>query len=191
MASKSNQQSIPEAETNFSPHLRRAPNTDIDMTASENSTASSTSTSNLSYPAHSTDSETNTRKKRRRVSREKEPTRTYPEDEVRASKRSRDTSSQAPTQEDDYTTSTSLGTEDISAEVQRRLNIKEDQRRKKENQKPDKRKRESLASNEGASPALSRPRTKRLKVEYVRKREGDLELENETDSPKTKRRKSP
>ncbi|KAJ5558442.1 hypothetical protein N7535_008653 [Penicillium sp. DV-2018c] len=174
MNSKSHERTITEDGAYLSPHLRRVPkNTDIDMTASENTTTSSASTpSNPSNPPHSTDSETNTRKKRRRVSREKEPTRPDPEVEVRSSKRSRDTSFQSQTQEDDYTTSTSLGTEDISAE-------------------PDKRKRESLASNEDASPAAKRPRAKRLKMDRVRKREADMELENGAVSPNSKRRKSP
>ncbi|KAJ5135463.1 uncharacterized protein N7515_004741 [Penicillium bovifimosum] len=99
-----------------------------------------------------------------------------PEYKLRASKRSHDTSFQAPAQEDGYSTSTSLGTEDISAEV-RRLKIKEENRRKKENPKAGMRKRESLVSNDSASAAVNRPRTKQLKVEHVRKREGDLEPE--------------
>ncbi|KAJ5121531.1 uncharacterized protein N7515_009492 [Penicillium bovifimosum] len=138
-------------------------------------------------PAQEDDYTTSTSLGRDDISREEESTRSGPDYTLRASKRSRDTSFQAPAQEDDYTTSTSLGTEDISAEVQRRLRIKEEKRRKKENPKPDKRKRESLVSNDGASAAVNRPRTKRLKVEHVRKRESDLEPENGTDSLKAKR----
>ena len=85
--------------------------------------------------------------------------------------------------------STSLGTEDISAEVQRRLKIREEQRKKKENPKADKRKRESLASNEGESPIASKPRKKRLRLEG-HKRDGDP-VDNEADSPKKKQRKTP
>lgn len=164
------------------------------MTASENATTSSSSSPSNLAPGLDTEGEVKTHKKRRRVSRENDTSRSETTDEVRAPKRYRDSSSQPPSGQDftgqeEYITSTSLGTEDISAEVQRRLKIKEEQRRKKENPKPDKRKRDSLASNDGASPAISRPRKKRARMETVRKRQGDSALDNETDSPK--RRKTP
>ena len=64
-------------------------------------------------------------------------------------------------------TPVSMETEDISEEVDRRLRIKEELRRKKD-AKPQKRKRESLASNESShsSPRgeLVKPRAKRAKV---------------------------
>lgn len=60
-----------------------------------------------------------------------------------------------------------LETEDISEEVQRRLKIKEE-RRKKRDAKPEKRKRDSLASNGSASASspggVSRPRRKKVKT---------------------------
>lgn len=58
-------------------------------------------------------------------------------------------------------TPVSMETEDISEEVQRRLRIKEEQR-KKRNAKPEKRKRDSLASNGSTSSpgTASRPRKK-------------------------------
>ncbi|KAJ5782511.1 hypothetical protein N7457_004285 [Penicillium paradoxum] len=155
-----------------------------------NKNSSASSTSSPFNPAQPADIEANTRKKRRRVSREKD-TRSEPIEEVRAPKRYRDSSSQPPIGQDEDFGSISLGTEDISAEVQRRLKIKEEQRRRKENPKPDKRKRDSLASNDGASSAAPRPRKKRLRMETVHKREYDSMLDNETDSPKMKRRKTP
>ncbi|KAJ6164879.1 hypothetical protein N7470_003551 [Penicillium chermesinum] len=59
--------------------------------------------------------------------------------------------------------STSPETEDISQEVQRRLRIQEERRRKKESGRSDKRKRESMGSNENASPGTAHQR-KRKKV---------------------------
>ena len=133
------------------------------------------------------------RRKRRRVSREKEPVQPEPEpaEESRSSKRARDASSQSPFEQEGDVTSTSLGTEDISAEVQRRLKIKEEQRRKRETPKQDKRKRDSLASNDGASPseATCRPRKKRAKMSNERKRGSDSV--NEIDTLSKKRRKTP
>ncbi|KAJ5356804.1 hypothetical protein N7517_011413 [Penicillium concentricum] len=138
----------------------------------------------------STDTEANTRKKRRRVSRDNETACPEPTDEMRAPKRHRDSSSQPTTEQDGEFTSTSLGTEDISAEVQRRLKIKEEQRRRKENPKPNKRKRDSLVSNDGEASIASGPRKKRLMVTNAHKRHGDL-VDNDVDSAKKKPRKSP
>ncbi|CAI7632697.1 unnamed protein product [Penicillium glandicola] len=155
-------------------------------TALGNATPSTPSSSN---PTQSTDTDVNTRKKRRRVSRDNVTARPKPTDEMRAPKRYRESASQPTNEQDGEFTSVSLGTEDISAEVQRRLKIKEEQRLKKENPKQDKRKRDSLASNEGGSTITSRPRKKRLRVENVQKRHGDL-MDNDADSLK-KKRKSP
>ncbi|GFF33083.1 hypothetical protein IFM46972_03768 [Aspergillus udagawae] len=68
-----------------------------------------------------------------------------------------------------------LETEDISEEVQRRLKIKEE-RRKKRDAKPEKRKRDSLASNGSASASspggVARPRKKKVKTISGAEREG-------------------
>ncbi|GFF58178.1 hypothetical protein IFM51744_09463 [Aspergillus udagawae] len=68
-----------------------------------------------------------------------------------------------------------LETEDISEEVQRRLQIKEE-RRKKRDAKPEKRKRDSLASNGSASASspggVARPRKKKVKTISGAEREG-------------------
>ncbi|KAJ6051553.1 uncharacterized protein N7446_006185 [Penicillium canescens] len=157
----------------------------------KNTSSSSSSRSTPQRPP--TDTEANTRKKRRRSSRDKDTTHPEPEitphdpsiDESRASKRHCDVSQPSEQDEGDIT-STSLGTEDISAEVQRRLKIKEEQRRKKDNPKPDKRKRESLASNEATSPSVPRPKKKRVRMGNERKRAGDL-AEDEADSKKRRR----
>ncbi|EAW14511.1 uncharacterized protein ACLA_075500 [Aspergillus clavatus NRRL 1] len=69
----------------------------------------------------------------------------------------------------------SMETEDISEEVQRRLKIKEERRKKRDaraekgDAKPEKRKRDSLASNGSASSAggASRPRRKKTKTDAV------------------------
>ncbi|KAJ5515803.1 hypothetical protein N7527_007363 [Penicillium freii] len=154
---------------------------------SKNATPSSSSSSN---PTLSTDTEANTRKKRRRISRDNDTARPERADEIRAPKRYRDSSSQPTPEQDGEFTSASLGTEDISAEVQRRLKIKEEQRLKKENPKADKRKRDSLVSNEGESPVASKPRKKRLRLENEHKRHVEL-MDNDADAPKKKRRRSP
>lgn len=63
----------------------------------------------------------------------------------------------------------SMGTEDISEEVNRQLRIKEERRKKDYNYiKPAKRKRDSLASNESRSPRgrAAQPRTKKPRVRY-------------------------
>ncbi|KXG52684.1 uncharacterized protein PGRI_079400 [Penicillium griseofulvum] len=158
------------------------PKAGIDMTSEKPTPSTSTNTT------QSTDTEANTRKKRRRVSRDHDTVR-GPTDEMRAPKRHRDSPFQ-PTTEPDGEFTSSHETEDISAEVQRRLKIKEEQRLKRENSKPDKRKRDSLASNEGDSSIAARPRKKRLIVANAHKRHGDL-MEKEADSTKKKQRKSP
>ncbi|KGO65549.1 hypothetical protein PITC_018670 [Penicillium italicum] len=159
---------------------------------SKTTTPSSSNSSNSSNHTQSTDTEANTRKKRRIISRDNDTVRPEPrdKDEMRPPKRYRDSSSQPATERGGEFASTSLGTEDISAEVQRRLRIKEEQRLKKENPKADKRKRESLMSNEGESFLASKPRKKRLRLENGQKRHGDS-VDNDTDSPKKKRHMSP
>ncbi|KAF4155442.1 hypothetical protein CNMCM6936_009020 [Aspergillus lentulus] len=73
-----------------------------------------------------------------------------------------------------------LETEDISEEVQRRLKIKEE-RRKKRDAKPEKRKRDSLASNGSASASspggVARPRKKKVKASGAGE-EGSAETPN-------------
>ncbi|KAJ5295649.1 hypothetical protein N7508_010470 [Penicillium antarcticum] len=151
----------------------------------------SSSSSSRSTPQTQQDTAANTRKKRRRSSQKETicpntetPPRDPSTDEARSSKRYRDVSQPSEGDEGDVT-STSLGTEDISAEVQRRLKIKEEQRRKKDNPKRDKRKRDSLASNEATSPVVLRPKKKRVRVENERKRGG--EVGDEADSRKRRR----
>ncbi|KAI9930427.1 hypothetical protein ASPWEDRAFT_171055 [Aspergillus wentii DTO 134E9] len=68
-------------------------------------------------------------------------------------------------------TPVSMETEDISEEVQRRLKIKED-RRKKRNAKPEKRKRDSLASNGSVSSPGERTRPKKKKPKVDKPQEG-------------------
>ncbi|KAJ5690619.1 hypothetical protein N7462_005011, partial [Penicillium macrosclerotiorum] len=84
-----------------------------------------------------------------------------PSSDARAPKRKRDITSQpgvGPENTSNTPTSGSHETEDISEEVQRRLRIKEELRRKKNSKK---RKRESLLSTESTSPAGQRPKKKR------------------------------
>ena len=56
-----------------------------------------------------------------------------------------------PGADEDVRNATSVETEDISEEVQRRLKIKEEQRKKRGASKADKRKRDSMTSNGSAS----------------------------------------
>ncbi|KAJ5993280.1 hypothetical protein N7451_009004 [Penicillium sp. IBT 35674x] len=109
----------------------------------------------------STDTEHTARRKRSRTDKDIEPrVPNAPTDDARASKRKRDISSyQLPIDTPDANE-----TEDISEEVQRRLRIKEERRRKKESSQPEKRKRDSMISNESTSPGPSRHRKKRIRV---------------------------
>ncbi|BDD55282.1 hypothetical protein MAP00_000819 [Monascus purpureus] len=59
-------------------------------------------------------------------------------------------------------------TEDISAEVQRRLKIKEERRKKRNIPKSEKRKRESLLSNASFSEGTSKPERKKVKTKNSR-----------------------
>ncbi|KAJ5371196.1 uncharacterized protein N7496_007288 [Penicillium cataractarum] len=137
----------------------------------------------------STETETSCRKKRSRIEKagidmqNQLPT---PEEDLRASKRRRDL-----IEEDagnaHYASSGSQETEDISAEVQRRLRIKEEKRRMRLKTKPEKRKRESLVSNDGASPAEANHRKKRARrTGSDLKRNGEPMVDKEADG-KTKR----
>jgi hypothetical protein len=139
----------------------------------------------------STDTDTRSRKKRPRTetadtaAQYRPPT---PEDNPRASKRRRDPI-EGDAKSARYASPGSPETEDISAEVQRRLKIREERRRKKENAKPEKRKRESLASNDGASSAGATHRKKRARrTSSDLKRDGES-LANKEPDAKTKRLK--
>ncbi|KAL4738631.1 hypothetical protein BDV11DRAFT_215779 [Aspergillus similis] len=105
------------------------------------------------------------RKKRNRISNDVEPVKEpqLPVREVQPAKRKRvDSAIPGADQDVRDVMPVSLETEDISDEVQRRLKIKEEQRRKRD-AKPEKRKRgrDSLASNASTSSlASSKPRKK-------------------------------
>lgn len=109
------------------------------------------------------------KKKRSRVEKEQENVPMNPDsetkEEIPVSKRKRNPPLPSDTAEEFQESSYAYETEDISAEVQRRLRIKEETRRKKENMKPDKRKRDSLLSNESSSPGGHKPQKKRVRVE--------------------------
>lgn len=139
----------------------------------------------------STDTDTSGRKKRSRAetadtaTQYRPPT---PEDDHRASKRRRDPSEGNATGAP-YASPGEPETEDISAEVQRRLRIREERRRKKENAKPEKRKRDSFVSNDGASTGGATHRKKRARrTSSDLKRDEDSVADKETDA-KTKRLK--
>ncbi|KAJ5611059.1 hypothetical protein N7510_007778 [Penicillium lagena] len=111
---------------------------------------------------------------------------TYEDADPRAPKRKRSSYSAVSGADDDPrdATETSLETEDISAEVQRRLRIKEEQRRKRErdNARPEKRKRTSGASNGSVSPDRSRPKRKRSKMEVAEDVDAGSDLKRGADS---------
>ncbi|KAJ5811544.1 hypothetical protein N7474_007845 [Penicillium riverlandense] len=111
---------------------------------------------------------------------------TYEDADARAPKRKRSSYSAVPSAADDLcdATEASLETEDISAEVQRRLRIKEEQRRKRErdNARPEKRKRTSGASNGSVSPDRSRPKRKRSKVEVAADVDAGSDLKRSAES---------
>jgi hypothetical protein len=110
----------------------------------------------------------------------------YEDADARAPKRKRSSYSAVPGADDDLrdATEASVETEDISAEVQRRLRIKEEQRRKRErdNARPEKRKRASGASNGSVSPDRSRPKRKRSKVEVAADVEAGSDLKRGAES---------
>lgn len=144
---------------------------------------------------HSTNTETSSQRKRSRPQKEGDTsatselnTHTDSSEEARASKRKRDTGTYSGVVGDQYNGSGSNGTEDISEEVQRRLRIKEERRRRKENAQPEKRKRESLISNESESPGASRPRKKRVRTGNELKRGGiSSEMEPDTKNKRLKK----
>lgn len=141
----------------------------------------------------STDTETSSRKKRSRTEKVdtamqyQPPT---PEDDPRAPKRRRDLAEE-DARSTHYASSGSQETEDISAEVQRRLKIREERRRKRENSKPEKRKRESLISNDNESPAGPYHRKKRARrMSSDLKRHGGPLVDKETDGSTKRVKKS-
>lgn len=147
-------------------------------------------TRNTATP-QSTDTETSGRKKRSRNENRDAPMRYHPpipEDDTRATKRRRDFI-QADVQNSSYTSAGSGETEDISAEVQRRLQIKEEKRRRRQNAKPEKRKRESLLSTESGPTGEAIHRRKRARrTSSDLKRDGEFLVDKETDG-RTKRLK--
>lgn len=145
---------------------------------------------------HSTDTDTCSRKKRSHTQKEGDTASTTSElythsdssEGARASKRKRDTGSYSGVDEEQYNLSGTTETEDISEEVQRRLRIKEEMRRMKENSQLEKRKRESLLSNESTSPGAPRPRKKRAKTGNELKRGVPVpEMEPDVKSKKLKK----
>ncbi|KAL4916547.1 hypothetical protein BDW62DRAFT_202536 [Aspergillus aurantiobrunneus] len=115
-------------------------------------------------PLQSGDGVTRKRRKRERVSNDMEPEveTSEPVLDVQPLKRKR-IDAAIPGADEDMQNAmpVSLETEDISDEVQRRLEIKEEQRRKRDS-KPEKRKRErdSLGSNTSSSMGSKKPRKK-------------------------------
>ncbi|PWY90306.1 hypothetical protein BO94DRAFT_623111 [Aspergillus sclerotioniger CBS 115572] len=76
-----------------------------------------------------------------------------------------------PGADEDVRNATSVETEDISEEVQRRLKIKEEQRKKRGTSKADKRKRDSMTSNGSASSPGSMTIQPRKKAKIGTKRD--------------------
>lgn len=146
--------------------------------------------------SQSTDTDPTSRRKRSRTEKERDITSTESETntqsdifEDRASKRKRDLASH-PAAEDFPHASGSLETEDISEEVQRRLRIKEERLRRKDDAKPEKRKRESLLSNESSSPGNFKHRRKRARTGHDSKRDSEMTTEANADLKIRKQRKS-
>ena len=162
-------------------------------TSRSSSSAPNMKSGNTATP-QSTDTETSSRKKRSRNENGDAPMQYHPptpEDDTRASKRRRDFI-QADARNSSYTSSGSGETEDISAEVQRRLRIREERRRKKENAKPEKRKRDSLASNDGASTGGATHRKKRARrTSSDLKRDGEFLADRETDGRIKRSKRAP
>ncbi|KAJ5677939.1 uncharacterized protein N7477_003572 [Penicillium maclennaniae] len=131
----------------------------------------------------STDVEFTGRRKRPRTEEEKETTSTESETtsqpEIPVLKRKRNIVSRPVAEELD--TSGSFETEDISAEVQRRLRIKDECRRRKDEVKPEKRKRESMVSNESTSPGNSKHRKKRARTRHDSTRDGETATETKAE----------
>jgi hypothetical protein len=138
----------------------------------------------------STDAEFTSPRKRSRTEKERDIINTEPETTLQSdlpvSKRKRDIAPR-PVAEDFPHTSGSFETEDISEEVQRRLRIKEERRRRKDDAKPEKRKRESMVSNESMSPGNTQHRKKRVRTGHGLKRDGEIMTETKTRSQKKTR----
>lgn len=140
--------------------------------------------------SQSTDPQTNSRRKRSRPANERDTPSTDSEfrsqynftENPPATKRRRDAASH-----DNENSPAAEETEDISEEVQRRLRIQEERRRKKESVKPEKRKRESLLSNESTSPGMNRPKRKRVRSGEESKKGGDPETDEGTGTKKQKK----
>ncbi|KAJ5166023.1 hypothetical protein N7492_006319 [Penicillium capsulatum] len=150
------------------------------------------------HTAPNAEPETKSRRKRSRTERDKDRASTSmdqmmrnddPIEDAPTSKRKRDARSR-PIEDprSPETESPAQETEDISEEVQRRLRIKEERRRHKELDKPTKRKRESLMSNESASPNTARPKRKRVRSgEGVKDQQ--IGLEGDSDDSRKQRKK--
>lgn len=82
---------------------------------------------------------------------------------MRSSKRKRDTGSYSGGDEDNHNPSGATETEDISEEVQRRLELRE-QRRRRKGTTSEKRKHDSLHSNGSVSPDTTRHPKKRARA---------------------------
>ncbi|KAF3385500.1 hypothetical protein F1880_002936 [Penicillium rolfsii] len=162
--------------------------------ASDNAfnTSCASSPSKINTDSTSTpQSDANTSRRKKRPRTETADTTTQncpptPEDDLQAPKRRRDpiegNATSAP-----YASPNSPETEDISAEVQRRLRIREERRRKKENAQPEKRKRDSLVSDDGGMTGGATHRKKRARrTSSDLKRVGESLADKETDA-KTKR----
>lgn len=153
--------------------------------ASHVASAASKTNARFASNQRSTDTGASTRKKRSRAEKDEDVTSLKHEintqydstEDVRASKRKRDTASYSGVDEDQHNASGTTETEDISEEVQRRLRIKEERRRRKESARPEKRKRGSRLSNESASPGASNRRKKKAKTEDSR----NIEMTSETE----------
>lgn len=147
--------------------------------------------------SQSTDPQTHSRRKRSRPANERDTPSTDSEfrsqynltDNPPATKRRRDVASYASEdpQHPPGTSPAGEETEDISEEVQRRLRIQEERRRRKEIAKPEKRKRESLLSNESTSPGMNRPKRKRVRSGEESRNGGDPEADEGTGTKKQKK----
>ena len=164
-------------------------------TSRSSSSAPNMKSGNTATP-QSTDTETSSRKKRSRNENGDAPMQYHPptpEDDTRASKRRRDFI-QADARNSSYTSSGSGETEDISAEVQRRLQIQEEKRRRRQNAKPEKRKRESLLSTESGPLATGeaihrKKRARRTSSDL--KRDGEFLADRETDGRIKRSKRAP
>lgn len=122
--------------------------------------------------SHPAEADTSRRRKRDRTENEENATvqtarsnsQTDSSGEVRASKRKRDTGFDSGADEDPHNASGATETEDISEEVQRRLELREERRRRKGTTHSEKRKRDSLHSSGSVSPDTTRHPKKRART---------------------------